>query len=80
MDGDKSEFLACYDYGMGGLWGVILARSEEEVTAKYPELVIVAEPPPWMVGEHLERVVSRRYDIDEEPHGMLKAVVSDRGK
>jgi len=27
----KSPFLVVYDYGSGGLWAVIMARSEEEI-------------------------------------------------
>ena len=34
---DKRPFLVAYDYGMGGLWGVIDARSEGEIHAKFPE-------------------------------------------
>jgi hypothetical protein len=29
--GDKRPYLVGYDYGTGGLWGVMLARSEEEI-------------------------------------------------
>lgn len=41
-------FLVCYDYGTGGLWGVLMAPSVAAITAKYPELDIADEPPAWM--------------------------------
>ena len=37
---EKQMFLAAYDYGMGGLWLVLMARSEAEILEKYPELSI----------------------------------------
>lgn len=36
MAGEKRHFLVAYDYGMGGLWGIMLAKSEDEIKAKYP--------------------------------------------
>jgi hypothetical protein len=79
MDQSKRLFLVVYDYGMGGLWGLIWARSEDEILSRYPELVVAQERPKWMTSEdyvQLER--TRTYDIDEAPTGILNAVVSDR--
>jgi hypothetical protein len=79
MTDDKREFLIGYDYGGGGLWCVLLARTEEELKAKYPQLQMFHEAPPWMTGEVRERIYSRaRYDIDEEPHGVLKSILDDQ--
>jgi hypothetical protein len=42
------EHLVCYDYGMGGLWGVLIAASEGAIRATYPELEIATSLPKWM--------------------------------
>jgi hypothetical protein len=71
--------LIAYDYGMGGLWGVMLARSEDDIREKYPELVIVKERPVWMTDESHTRLYREdRHDIDAPPSGMLKAVLGER--
>jgi hypothetical protein len=78
---EKQPFLVAYDYGMGGLWGLMHARSEDEIREKYPELVVVTERPGWMTDLDYARMQqSERLDIDEAPKGMLKAVVTDRSR
>ncbi len=74
----KSPFLVAYDYGMGGLWGVMLARSADEITRTYPELGIAAEHPAWMSAEEYERLADDPYDIDGAPRGLLDALLADR--
>jgi hypothetical protein len=64
---DKNEYLVSYDFGKAGVWGVIKARSPEEITAKYPELEILK-----MMPHHFT------FDIDEEPVGWLAEMVSER--
>ena len=77
----KHPFLVCYDYGMGGLWGVMMARSEDEIRVKYPELVIVTERPPWMTDEIYQRTLDNEtHDIDEAPWGMLNGLMAARHK
>lgn len=44
-------FLACYDYGTGGVWLYVEAESEEDIGRRYPALTIVPEPPPWWSEE-----------------------------
>jgi hypothetical protein len=73
---DKQLFLIAYDYGMGGLWGVMWARSEEEIQQAYPEVNLVKEWPSWMDDEDYARLT--KYDIDDPPKGLLKAVLADR--
>ncbi len=73
-----SEYLVVYDYGMGGLWGVLLAPSEVAIKAKYPELRIASERPAWMTEEAFQRLREQPLWLDAEPEGMLQAVVSDR--
>lgn len=75
----KRTFIVCYDYGMGGLWALIDARSENEILEQYPELTIVREQPEWMNSEVLDDLRSREHhDIDGQPFGVLNVVLSDR--
>ena len=76
---EKHEFLVAYDYGMGGLWGILNARSQAEIADLYPELVIVDEPPAWMTADRLQRLRDHEWhDIDGAPWGILNAVLADR--
>ena len=76
---DKKLFLVAYDYGTGGLWGAMLARSEDEIHAKYPELGITRERPQWMSDERYEQICQEElHDIDGAPWGILNAVLADR--
>ncbi|MDQ4504320.1 hypothetical protein [Sinomonas sp. ASV322] len=79
MADSKKSFLVAYDYGMGGLWGIIFARSAEEILALYPELQIATERPPWMTDERYARLEHEEFhDIDGAPWGILNAVLADR--
>jgi hypothetical protein len=80
METAKRPFLVAYDYGMGGLWGVMYARSAEEIHTAYPELVIIDTPPVWMDTEELQHLQDSPYDIDGAPWGILNAVLDDRSK
>lgn len=75
------KFLVAYDYGMGGLWGIVDAPSEEEIKKIYPELKVVHERPAWMTDLIYEKIRARGpYDIYGPPEGLLKAVVGERVK
>jgi hypothetical protein len=63
----KTDYLVSYDFGKAGVWGVIKARSPEEIKAKYPEVEIVRVVPNHFV-----------FDIDDEPQGWLQEMVSER--
>lgn len=79
MTAQKRLFLVAYDYGAGGLWGAMLARSEEEIRSKYPELTIVHQRPRWMSDTDYERICDQElHDIDGPPWGILNAVLADR--
>jgi hypothetical protein len=41
------KFLACYDYGMGGLWWWIEAESTAAINATFRDLTVFDEPPAW---------------------------------
>ena len=74
-----AEFLVCYDYGTGGLWGVLLAPSEAAIQQRYPELLVVDEPPPWLTEEDLGKMRGDPLWLDgEPPQGLLAALVADR--
>jgi hypothetical protein len=75
------EYLVCYDYGMGGLWGVLIAPSEAAIKAKYPELLISNSLPKWMDEDEL--ATKRETPLwleDEPPQGLLRALVADRNR
>jgi hypothetical protein len=76
----KHKFLVGYDYGNGGLWGTILARSAEGITALYPELAVFEDAPSWMSREYFEKLSSQEptMDVDLPPAGILDAVLAAR--
>lgn len=77
----KRLFLVAYDYGGGGLWGAMMARSEEEIRALYPELAIVQERPKWMTDDRYKQICEEQlHDIDGALWGILNAVLADRRK
>lgn len=78
MPQSANLFLIGYDYGMGGLWGVILAPSKEAILARYPELGIADQRPEWMTDDIYARLCADVYDLDAPPRGMLEALVRDR--
>ncbi len=77
---EKRPFLVAYDYGMGGLWGVLYARSADEIRSIYPELGIAEDRPHWMSEERFQELMETPYDIDGAPWGLLNAVLEDRGR
>jgi hypothetical protein len=75
----KETFLAVYDYGQGGVWVLIDARSSGEISAKYPELSVVADKPEWLTDETLDEIRTKmHFDIDDEPNGWLLTLVGNR--
>lgn len=44
----KNEYLVAYDYGAGAVWAIVVARSPEEITSRYPQLTVYTSPPDWM--------------------------------
>ena len=72
------EFLVAYDYGMGGLWAVLIAPSQEAIEAKYPELGVAPDRPHWMDDQRYEKLRSEPLWLDDPPSGILVALVSAR--
>jgi hypothetical protein len=76
---EKRPYLFVYDYGQGGLWGVMLARSQEEIEHHYPELAIVQERPRFMSDDDYAQILRQElHDIDGAPWGVLNVVLADR--
>jgi hypothetical protein len=74
------EFLVAYDYGQGGLWAVLIAPSADAITAKYPELEVVADRPQWMDDELWERLHGEPLWLDDPPSGILTGIVAERDR
>ena len=71
----KHRFLVACDYGQGGIWASLLARSRQEIEERYPALVILDEPPGWMDDAQLARIEARMtVDVDDITHPFLEAV------
>jgi hypothetical protein len=68
----KKNFLVVYDYGMGGVWAIIRARTKEEITQKYPMLIVRDSRPSAMTDEDFNVIsLNETYDIDDPPTGWL---------
>jgi hypothetical protein len=68
----KTDFLVVYDYGTGGLWAVIRARSKDEIRRKFSEIKVVDDRPFSMTDDEYREIASSNlHDIDDEPRGWL---------
>jgi hypothetical protein len=45
------SFLACYDYGQGGIWLYVEGESSEQIESAYPSLTIFEIAPPFWNDE-----------------------------
>ena len=72
----RSRYLVVYDYGAGGVWAYVVARSADEIVSRFPELQIVHERPKWM-SDHDERRLDL-LDLDA-PTGLLSDLLAGRG-
>jgi hypothetical protein len=41
------DFLACYDYGTGGVWLYVEGDNPAQVKKLYPALTVFEAPPSW---------------------------------
>lgn len=79
MTASKRPFLVLYDQGkIGALWGIVEARTADEIRSLYPELEVVEQAPEWMSEGERTRLIQTAYDIDGAPHGMLNVVLAGR--
>jgi hypothetical protein len=73
------DFLAVYDYGTGGIWVILRALNEQEITAKYPELTVVKDRPAWMTDAVHDKIRENlSFDVDKPPTGWLLTLVQER--
>lgn len=75
-----TEFLVAYDYGMGGLWGLVRAESADEIVRTYPELHVVHHPPAWLTDEKLAKMRATEgvMALDGPASGLLTVILADR--
>lgn len=70
----KKSFLVVYDYGQGGVWAFVKARSRAEIERRFPELEIVDKPPEWMSLAEKKRLKEQMtFDVDQ-PRGFLASL------
>jgi hypothetical protein len=75
----KRPFLVLYDYGMGGVWAYILARSPEEIGQEYPELVVYDHPPAFLTSMAIDRIEkTMTIDIDDRSNPFLVELIKER--
>ena len=56
----------------GGVWGVMNARSEQQIRQKYPQVNVMEARPSWMSDADYNNIIAKNlFDIDDEPHGWL---------
>jgi len=79
-EGPPEEFLVVYDYGQGGVWAYVHARSAEHIEKLFPELKVVRERPGWMTVEMEESIrKNRTVDIGGQT-GFLAEILKSRKK
>ncbi len=62
----KQRFLVVYDYGQGGVWAFVWARSEEEIHRVFRDLIVVDSTPPWLTGNQLAITEQQMtFDVDD---------------
>lgn len=63
---EKQRFLAVYDYGQGGIWVLVSARSAVEISAAFRDLEVIETVPPWMTPEEFARIEEQMsFDVDD---------------
>lgn len=75
--GLKRRFWVVYDYGQGGRWVLVEARSREAITERFPELQVVERRPAWMTDEIASRLEANVIDLDR-PTGLLLDIQKHR--
>jgi len=74
----KIKYTSVYDYGMGGIWAVILASSKGDIVEKYPVLQVFDIPPDWMsTVEYNKIAATSSFDIDDDPPDWLRTAMME---
>lgn len=65
MPEGKHRYLVVHDYGQGGAWGFLWARSAAEIDDMFHDLKVVEDVPSWMTGETLAKIEEHMtFDVD----------------
>ncbi len=75
----KKPFLVAHDYGMGGIWMFIRARTADEIRTAYPELTVFEKPPTFLSEAEITKIRKEpAFDIDQSPTDYLATLVEKR--
>ena len=74
----KHIFLVGYDYGTGGIWRYLTARSRQQIESKYPELRVFDSVPDWMDESLKAELMSCQIDIDDPECELFNAILNNR--
>ena len=82
----RAPYIACYDYGQGGVWLLLDAESPEQINLKYPSLTVFTERPTWMSKD--QEVIFRaerenqgfRWNVQLPPTGWLVTLAREQGE
>lgn len=67
----KRDFLVVYDYGTGGVWAIVNARSVDEIETKFRDLTVIDARPKFMTDEiYSDLKQTMTFDIDH-PEGWI---------
>ncbi len=69
------RYLVGYNYGQGGLWAFVNAKSPAEIQTTFEDLEVFTNPPAWLSPEILNSL--QTYDIDK-PTGWLAMCLRNR--
>jgi hypothetical protein len=71
----KRAYLVLYEYGQGGVWAYILARSSQVIRKRFPQLEINRDPPEWMTAADIDQIKEKvTIDIDDESNPILASL------
>jgi hypothetical protein len=69
------HFLACYDYGTGGLWWFLKAQSAEDIRCAAPKLTVFDAVPEWMSAQHWGKIESD--DLEQPQSEALRMILAE---
>lgn len=72
----KRRYLAVYDYGPGGVWLYIWAKSADDIFQSFPELEVVEPEPEHWTDEDRRRTEEKcTYDLEQDSDKGLLAKI-----
>lgn len=73
----KREFLAVNDYGMGGIWYLISARSIAEVRLHFPFFEVFESPPKFISKDEFFKIRNESFQDIDLPESNQLSVIRD---